>query len=366
MGASHAGGVSIRTAHSSSALSRPLADAIAEFGEPRGYVAAASIGIPPARTVEALRADLDAWARADRDPQGYDDVIARTRASYARLVGVDPSRVATGSQTSVQASLVAASVPAGAEVLVAERDFSSLIAPFTQRPGVRVRAVPLDGLAEAISDETFLVVFSLVQSATGARADAAAIGEAAARHGALTFCDTTQAAGVLPVAADDFDITVCHAYKWLCSPRGVSFLTVGSAADAVLRPVQGGWYAGEEVWQSCYGHDITLASDARRFDVSPAWQAWIGAEQSIALFAGLDIAEIWERASGLGELLADELALPAQRQAIVSWPDPDGAQLAAMAAAGIRISGRAGRARASFHLWNTEDDVAAIVRAVRG
>jgi selenocysteine lyase/cysteine desulfurase len=37
-----------------------------------------------------------------------------------------------------------------------------------------------------------------------------------------------------------------------------------------------------------------------------------------------------------------------------------------MTAAGIRISGRAGRARASFHLWNTEDDVAAIVRAVRG
>jgi selenocysteine lyase/cysteine desulfurase len=272
------------------APSRPLAAAIAEFGEPRGYVAAASIGIPPRRTVDALRADLDAWARADRDPQGYDAVIDRTRHSYARLVGLEAGRVAIGSQTSVQASVVAAAVPEGAEVLVVERDFSSLLTPFAQRPGARLRAVPLEALADSITDETFLVVFSLVQSATGAVADAVAIREAAARHGALTFCDTTQAAGVLPVAAADFDITVCHAYKWLCSPRGVSFLTVGERADAVLRPTQGGWYAGDDVWQSCYGADITLASDARRFDVSPAWQAWVGAEASIGLFAELDIA----------------------------------------------------------------------------
>ncbi len=347
------------------AASRPLAAAIAEFGEPRGYVAVASIGLPPRRSVEALRADLDAWARADRDPQGYDPIVERTRASYARLLSIDVARVAIGSQTSVQASVVAASVPSGAEVLVADRDFSSLLAPFAERPDIELRAVPLEALADAVTERTFLVVFSLVQSATGVVADAAAIREAAARHGALTFCDLTQAAGVLPVAGGDFDITVCHAYKWLCSPRGVSFLTVGEKADAVLRTVQGGWYAGADVWQSCYGHDLTLAADARRFDVSPAWQAWVGAEQSIGMFAELDIAEVWERASGLGELLCRELGLPVQRQAIVAWPDPDGSQLARMTDAGIRISGRAGRARASFHLWNTEDDVAAIVRAVR-
>ncbi|WP_308445733.1 aminotransferase class V-fold PLP-dependent enzyme [Protaetiibacter mangrovi] len=347
------------------APSRDLAAAIAEFGEPRGYVAAASIGLPPRRAVEALRADLDAWSRADRDPQGYDPIVERTRASYARLVGVEATRVAIGSQTSVIAALVATSLPDGAEVLVAEQDFSSLVMPFTQRPGIRVRSVALEALADAVEPSTDLVVFSLVQSATGVVADAAAVREAAARHGALTFCDTTQAAGVLPVAAGDFDLTVCHAYKWLCAPRGVAFLTVGERADAVLRPTQSGWYAGDDVWRSCYGTGITLAGDARRFDVSPAWQAWVGAEQSIGLFAGLDVAEVWERAAGLGELLCRELDLPVQRQAIVAWPDPDGTQLARMTEAGIRISGRAGRARASFHLWNTEEDVAAIVRAVR-
>ncbi len=342
-----------------------LQSAIDSFGDPRGYLAVASIGIPPRQAVAALAADLDAWSRADRDPQGYDAVIDRTRASYASLVGVSVDRVAQGSQTSVMAALVAAAVPTGAEVLCVEGDFSSIVFPFLQRRDVTVRQVPLAQLADSIAETTWLVVFSLVQSSTGTVADVAAITEAAAAHRAYTFCDTTQATGVLPVDASVFDVTVCHSYKWLCAPRGVAFLTLSAAADSLLTPLQAGWYAGENVWQSCYGPDMRIATGARRFDVSPAWQAWIGAEKSIALFAGLDIAEVWARASGLGDQLCAALGIPLQHQAIVTWPDSSGGDLGKLNAAGIRASGRAGRLRASFHLWNTEADVAAVVAALR-
>jgi selenocysteine lyase/cysteine desulfurase len=343
----------------------PLEAAAAEFGDARGYLAVASIGLPPRAAVDALRRDLDAWFRADRDPQGYDAIIARTRASYARLVGIGADRVAAGSQTSVLTALVAAAVPAGAEVLCVEGDFSSIVFPFLQRPDIRVRSVPLEALADSITDETWLVSFSLVQSATGTVANAAAIAEAARRHGALTFCDVTQAAGVLPVDATQWDATVCHTYKWLCSPRGVAFLTVSSPMQALLRPIQAGWYAGDDVWQSCYGPSMHLALDARQFDVSPAWQAWVGAEHAIALFASLDIREVWAHAAGLGDRLCDALGIPQQHQAIVTWADPQKKELEKLVAAGIRASGRAGRLRASFHLWNTAADVDAVVAALR-
>jgi selenocysteine lyase/cysteine desulfurase len=346
------------------ATSLAIETAAAEFGDASGYLAVASIGLPPRAAVEALRTDLDAWFRADRDPQGYDAIIANTRQSYADLVGIAPSRVAAGSQTSVFASLVAAAVPAGAEVLCVDGDFSSIVFPFLQRPDIRVRSVPLSALADAITDETWLVSFSLVQSATGVVADGASIAAAASRHGALTFCDTTQAAGVLPVDATKWDATVCHTYKWLCSPRGVAFLTVSEAMQALMRPIQAGWYAGDEVWQSCYGPDMRLAPDARQFDVSPAWQAWVGAEQSISLFASLDIDAVWSHASGLGDHLCDALGIPQQHQAIVTWADPDRTDLDRLIAGGIRASGRAGRLRASFHLWNTEADVAAVMNAL--
>jgi selenocysteine lyase/cysteine desulfurase len=234
--------------------SASLQSAIESFGDPRGYLAVASIGLPPRQSVDALTADLLAWSHADRDPQGYDSVIERTRASYASLVGVHPDRVAQGSQTSVLASLIAAAVPAGAEVLCVDGDFSSIVFPFLQRSGIRVRQVSLEALADSIADDTWLVVFSLVQSSRGAVADVAAITAAAAAHDTYTMCDTTQGAGVLPVDASLFDATVCHTYKWLCAPRGVAFLTLSERFDSLLTPLHAGWYAGDDVWQSCYGH----------------------------------------------------------------------------------------------------------------
>lgn len=342
-----------------------LQHAIDQFGDPRGYLAVASIGLPPRAAVEALSADLAAWAAADRDPQGYDVVIERARASYASIVGMPVSRVAQGSQTSVLTSLIAAAVPAGAEVLIPDGDFSSIEFPFLERVGIRVRSVPLSALADSITDETWLVVFSLVQSANGIVADSAAILQAARQHGAYTFCDVTQAAGVLPVDASLFDVTVCHTYKWLCSPRGVAFLTLSERIEPFVTPLQAGWYAGEDVWRSTYGPEMHLAHDVRRFDVSPAWQAWVGAEQSLALFASLDIAEIWELTVRLGDALCDALGIPQQHQAIVTWPDESGRDLGKLVAAGVRASGRAGRLRASFHLWNDASDVDAVVAALR-
>lgn len=344
--------------------SDPLRTAIARFDSPRGYLAVAACGLPTDETVLALQHDLALWSSARRNPMVYDGIVERTRASYASLVGVLPDRVAAGSQTSVLISVIAAAVPAGAEVLCVDGDFSSVIYPFLQRPDIRVRSVAAAELAGSITDDTWVVVFSHIQSSTGAVADVEAILAAARIHGAYTVCDTTQSAGVHPVEASLFDATVCHTYKWLCSPRGVAFLTLSERFESTLRPVQAGWYAGEQIWQSCYGPAIALAHNARKFDVSPAWQAWSGAEPAIAMFAGLDIAEVWSRASGLGDLMCEARGMPAQHQAIVTWSDPQGSDLAKLTRANITASGRAGRVRLAFHLWNDESDVAAVVAAL--
>lgn len=346
--------------------SQILTAAIDSFANPRGYLATASVGLPPRQTLEALTADQDEWARGALAPQDYDLVVDRTRASYAHMVGLDPDRVAQGSQASVMTSIVAAGVPTGAEVLCVEGDFTSILFPFMQRADLVVRHVPLSALADSVTENTWLVVFALVQSANGQVADIPAILEAAHRHGARTFCDLTQSAGVFPIDASQFDASVCHAYKWLCAPRGVGFLGLSEDFDALLTPLQAGWYAGDEIWQSVYGPHMTLASTARRFDVSPAWQAWAGAEASIALFAGLDIAEVWELTSGLGDALCDALGIRQQHQAIVTWPDGSGRDLSKLTAAGIRASGRAGRLRASLHIWNDLSDVDAVAVALRG
>ena len=121
--------------------------------------------------------------RGDDAGRRYDSPVASARASFAELVHVEPSAVAIGSQVSVLASVVAAPAPDGAEIVCVDGDFSSIVFPFLVQAhrGVTVRHVPLARLAEAIGPRTWLVAFSLVQSATGEIADADAVIAAAAR-----------------------------------------------------------------------------------------------------------------------------------------------------------------------------------------
>ena len=84
-----------------------------------------------------------------------------------------------------------------------------------------------------------------------------------------------------------------------------------------------------------------------------------------------DLTVIAERPSiapvrdAMRRALCDALGIPLQHQAIVTWPDASGEDLGRLIAAGVRASGRAGRLRASFHLWNDESDVEQVIRALR-
>ncbi|MBF4462064.1 MULTISPECIES: aminotransferase class V-fold PLP-dependent enzyme [unclassified Rathayibacter] len=339
----------------------------ARFAGASGYHNACTLGLPPRETVSALRADLDGWSAGENTAAGYGDVAERARAAFADIVGVPAAQVAIGSQTSAMAAVLAASLPDGARVLCVDGDFSSIVFPFLAQAhrGVLVRSVPLAALADSVAASDDLVVFSAVQSSSGELADLDAVIESAASHGVRTACDLTQAAGVLPVDASRFDATLTHAYKWLCSPRGVAFLTVSPDYAAELVPVQAGWYSGEDVWSSCYGPAMHLAESARRFDVSPAWQAFVGAEASLELFRSLDIAAVWAHASALGDALCERLDREPQHRTIVSWPDEDETDLHRLQAAGLRVSGRGGRLRIAFHLWNDQSDVDELVRVLR-
>lgn len=333
-----------------------LADLRAQFADSAGYLAACTVGLSTAGTREAVVAE---YSRRP-DVGEYSRAVEATRSHFATLVGVTPDRVAIGSQTSVQVSIIAAALPDGAEVLVPEGEFSSLVLPFVHAGrGIRVRAVPLGDLAAGVAADTALVAFSLVQSASGEVADVDAICAAASRMGARTLCDATQAVGWMPVDASRFDALVCHAYKWLCAPRGVAFLTLTEDYARTLRPVHAGWYAGDDPWASCYGGGAVLAGCARRFDVSPSWQAFVGAEPALEAFAKADMTALRRHVLDLAADFRSRIGLaqPERPSAIVTWPDADGGDLASLTAAGVTASGRSGRARVAFHVFNDLDDV---------
>lgn len=339
-----------------------IAAARQEFSPANVYLNTATVGLPPRRTVDAVRAALDDWQRGQCIPSNFDADVARSRDLYAQLVNLAPTQVSVGSQASVFAGLVAASVPAGAEVLVARGDFTSVLFPFLAQAerGVRVREVELNDLVDGIRPETYLVAVSAVQSGSGAIADLDGLAQAVA-NGTRVYLDTTQAVGWLPIDAGAYTWTVCSGYKFLLAPRGTCFATTTEAEHAVI-PHTAGWYAGDDVWNSIYGTPLRLARDARRFDVSPAWFSWVGQAQSLELLVGVGRPNLYRHATQLAAAFETQLGLPVSGSAIVSLQTTQAAA-DRLREAGIACAQRAGRTRVSFHLHNTVADVEALVSA---
>lgn len=339
-----------------------------------GYLDTATMGLPPIATSEALRRHLDEWTAGECRAVGFDEDVRRARAAFARLVGVTPDDVAIGSQVSALVGLVAASLPDGGRVVVPRADFASVVFPFLAHAdrGVTVEQVPLEGLADAVRPGVDLVAFSVAQSSDGRLADVDAVLDAARAAGTRTLADLTQAAGWMPIEASRFDVTVTGLYKWLCAPRGSSFLTASAELKEHMRPLYPGWYAAADIWGSIYGTELVLADEVRRFDVSPAWPVWVGTAPALELFAGLhrDDASVGASVSTYGAGLADAvraaLDLPAEGRPVISLPDDEGKRKEALERAGCRVAGRGGAVRIGFHLWNTEDDVDRVVDVLTG
>lgn len=330
-----------------------------EFSPERIYLNTATYGLPPRRAFTALAAAAGEWRGGRTGFEGWDRSVGAARATYARLAGVHVDDVAIGPAASTFVGLVAAALPAGARVLCAEGDFTSVLFPFlAQEPrGVTVELVPPERIPEALGAEHDLVAVSAVQSATGRVADLDALVAAAAHHGARTLVDLTQGMGWLPLDCARLDYTVCAAYKWLLSPRGTAFFTVRPERRDELVPHAAGWYAGEDVPASYYGAPLRLAASARRFDVSPAWLNWVGAAEALALLEEVGIATVGAHDVALANRLRAGVGLPPGDSAIVSVGGLPADAAERLEAAGVMAAGRGGALRLSCHLYTTESDV---------
>lgn len=290
-----------------------IAKAQSLFDPEPGWLNTASYGLPPWPAWDALQQALADWRVGRASWTEWGESTIRAREVFARLVRADASDVTTGAQVSQLLALVAGSLPDGARVVVPEEEFTSNVFPWLVQAarGVDVRTVPAGELAASIDADTDVVAFSVVQSATGDLADVEAVTAAAAAAGALTVADATQACGWLPVDATRFDAMVCGAYKWLLAPRGTAFLVTTAALRERMLPAQAGWWAGDDPHTSYYGPPLRLASDARRFDISPAWFAWVGTTPALELLDSVGIEAIHGYDVALANRFRAGLGLPA-------------------------------------------------------
>lgn len=326
-------------------------DAARDLWQPeRPYLNTATFGLPPTPAFDAFQQALADWRHGRTSWEHWCDATDRSRELFGELVRVPAERVATGASLSYLIGLLASGIPDGARVLVPEVDFASLTWPFlVQGKRLNVRSAPLDGLADAIDSETDVVAFSAVQSADGAVADLDRIAAAAAAHGTFTILDGSQAVSWLAVDGFRFDAVACAAYKWLMSPRGTAFLALSERALEQTPSTAANWFAADDRFGSYYQHDLRLAEDARRLDLSPAWFSWVGTEPALRVLCDIGVDTIHEHDVGLANRFRDGLGLQPGDSAIVSTNLPGAEER--LERAGILAAVRGGALRASFHVY---------------
>lgn len=327
------------------------------------YLDAATYGLPPRDTVAAIERALAAWAHGSADwIEDWDRPAEDARSAFASLTGVPEASVALLPAVSVGTGLVAAALQPGDEVLMPDDEFTSVTFPFevAAERGVVVRRAAIGSLADEVTPRTTLVATSLVQMQTGMRADLPAIREATDRVGARLLLDATQA---IPfVRADEdlatVDYVLSHGYKHLLCPRGAAFMAIRADHVAALPPLNANWRAAELPYADYFAERLPLPATARRFDVSLAWHAWVGARVSLRQLLAWREAGAFEAVWALAELLSTEAGLGPAASTLVCVPvaSPDDAA-AALRAAGIRASVRGSSVRLSVHLWNDASDV---------
>ncbi len=317
------------------------------------YLNTASFGLPPDPAYEALVSAQEDWRAGRVSWEHWTAVTDRARAEFATLVRVRPEQIAVGATVSGLIAQVAAAIPDGAHVLSPEPEFTSLLFPFLAQAerGVTVKTVPLDRLVDHIDETIDVIAVSAVQSSTG---ELAAL-DAIAGADALTVIDATHAIGWLPLDASKFDAVACAAYKWLMSPRGTAFMVVREELAEKITPHQAGWYAAANPLTDQFGAPLRLAPTARRLDTSPAWFSWVGTEPALQVINEIGVETIHAHDLELANRFRTGLGLPPGDSAIVTSDIEDAASK--LADAGIMAATRAGRLRASFHVYNTERDV---------
>jgi kynureninase len=236
----------------------PLAPFRDRFALPEGviYLDGNSLGaLPratPDRLAEAVREEwgndlIRSWNSAD-----WIGAPQRIGAKIARIVGAKPNEVLVADSTSVNLfKLLVAGIGArpGRTVILSEpgnfpTDLYVAQGVAALLPGVEVRTVARERIADAIDEDVAIVMLTHVHYKSGARFDMAAITRAAHEKGALMLWDLSHSAGAVDVdlGARDVDLAIGCGYKYLNGgPGAPAFLFVAERLQESLRSPLTGW-----------------------------------------------------------------------------------------------------------------------------
>lgn len=302
------------------------ADALAplrlRFVRPEGliYLDGNSLGMLPADSV-AASADMVTRQWGERLirswNEGWIDAPARIGGLIAPLVGAAADEVIACDSTSVNLFklIVAGLRDAGRRdpkrrVVVSEAgnfptDLHIAAGAVGCVAGAELRVVPRERLAEALGDDTALLLLTHVHYKSGARFDMAAWTARAQAAGALMLWDLSHSAGAVAVDlnAAGADLAVGCGYKYLNGgPGAPAFLFVAKRWQAALVNPLSGWMGHAAPFG--FADDYAPADGIKRWLAgTPPMLAMGALEAGLRLWQGADLTVVEAKSAALFDIM---------------------------------------------------------------
>ena len=334
--------------------------------------------------VEAsLLAHIRSWHEQGSPWDRWVEEYENARTAFARFIGAEPDEVAVVPSASAGINSVASALHFGKrrKIVMGEFEFPTMGQIWlAQRPrGAEVKfleakngRICAECYARAIDEQTLIVPVTQVCFMNGFRSDVASIVKEAHERGALVMLDGYQDCGTRPmdVKALGVDFYVTGALKYLLCPSGIAFLYVRRDLIRSLTPTVTGWFAQQNPFAFDVKH-FEPASTARRFEAgSPPLPNVYCIPAALSLVEGVGYAAVAEHIQTLSHALIEgarnldiEIKTPLDSAGplVVLRMKNAEAMVQKMAAHNIVVSNRMDGLRVSFHLYNTFNDVGAVL-----
>ncbi|MDE0207258.1 MAG: aminotransferase class V-fold PLP-dependent enzyme [Candidatus Tectomicrobia bacterium] len=335
---------------------------------------------------------------ADITGTDFFEPVETLRASFGRLVNTSADRVACipAASYGIAVAVHNTHLRAGQNVVVPADEFPSNVYGWMaacDRSGAELRLVGRpDGppsasawssrVLEAIDGDTAAVTLTDIHWTDGTPFDVDAIGRRAREVGALFVIDGTQSVGALPFDFDRLqpDLLVCAGYKWLLGPYQYGLIAVG---DRLLdgEPFEHNWInrKDSENFSNLSQYRREYGTGARRYDTGERSNFILVAmlNEGLKQILSWDVTAIRDYCVGLSGDLQAALAdspygmAPAKDRSphLFGIRVPDAEQLPALLEdlrrREVYVSQRGTSLRVSPHVYNTPEDLGALVEALR-
>ena len=309
------------------------------------------------------------------------------RTAFAHLINASPDEVAivTSASAGINSIASALSFQERKKVVMGEFEFPTMghIWLAQRARGAEVKFVGAEGncipavnYEKMVDRHTLLVPLTHVCFKNGFRSEVNAITQIAHRSGALVMLDDYQDCGTrsIDVKGMDLDFFVTGTLKYLLGPPGLAFMYVRKELISSLVPTLTGWFAQTNP----FAYDpqtIDLSPTARRFESgTPSVPNVYGAVPGFELLREIGMENVASHIKGLAQSLlhsAVDLGIRAKTPAdsagpLVVLPSKDSTLLVQkLAENGIVASNRYDGLRISFHVYNTMEDVKAVVEVLK-